>query len=288
MMGLFSFFKSKGKNLNELARRLDLKVSDLEHLRPDYRHFTIPKRGGGHRQILAPADDLKRFQRRLLKRVLNRLRAHPTARGFERGQSIVTNALPHADKAVVVRMDLKDFFPSTGTDRILDYFKAIGWDQKTSDLLTRLCTKDGGLPQGAPTSPRLSNLVNFQLDVRLNAVARRRVADYTRYADDLTFSFVEDRPEDIHLLIRLVKSVLSQYGYRLHHGKKLNIRRRHDQQLVTGLTVNQGVRLPRKTRRWLRAVEHRTFLGQGATLDAKQLAGWTALRTMIEKQVQNH
>src|SRR5262249_44280484 len=153
-------------------------------------------------------DGLKTIQRRILRRLLGRLRCHPAATGFERGRSIVTNARAHVGKAVVVQMDLKDFFTSTTTRRVRKYFRKTGWNREAADLLIRLCTHQGGLPQGAPTSPRLSNLVNYRLDARLARLAgRRRLYDprtgqrigsreigakYTRYADDLTFSFQSD------------------------------------------------------------------------------------------------
>jgi RNA-directed DNA polymerase len=284
-LGLFDFFKKRrGQDLDQLAVRLDVSQDELCTTSLDYRKFKIPKRSGGQRRIFAPNVQLKKLQRRILKRLLGKLKVHAAATGFERNSSIVTNAIPHADKAVVVRLDIKDFFPKTLSKRVHDYFKKIGWNEEAASILTRLCTKNGGLPQGAPTSPKLSNLINYILDVRLAALANRFQADYTRYADDMTFSFVVDQPYEIQALIRTATKILADYDYRTHSGKKLHIRRQHDQQLVTGLVVNQGVRLPRKTRRWLRAVEYRTFIGGGATLTPKQLAGWESFRAMVEKQ----
>lgn len=303
-MGLWAFFRrlfhGRGHGLDELARRLGMTEAELLAVRPEYREFTIPKRSGGTRRILAPADDLKALQRRILRRLLARLRAHPAATGFERGQSIVTNARPHVGQAVVVRLDLKDFFPATRARRIQDYFRKVGWNRPAARLLTRLCTYDGGLPQGAPTSPRLSNLVNYRLDARLAGLAVRQQlrnprtneplddrpigATYTRYADDLTFSFPSDDPDVIHYVIRLTGHIVAAHGYELHRRRKLRILRRHARQQVTGLVVNTRVNLPRATRRWLRAVEHRAATGRSATLTPDQLAGWRALQQMIAKQ----
>jgi hypothetical protein len=164
-------FPGRGHGAAELARRLGLSEVELRAVEPVYRPFTIPKRSGGTRQLLAPDDRLKAVQRRILRRLLRRLRCHPAAAGFERGRSVVTNALPHVGKPVVVRLDLKDFFPSTRASRVRRYFRKIGWDREATWLLVRLCTHQGGLPQGAPTSPRLSNLVNHRLDARLAALA---------------------------------------------------------------------------------------------------------------------
>src|SRR5439155_7805779 len=132
------------------------------------------------RTITAPAEPLKNMQRRILLRLLARLRAHPCATGFERRQSIVTHALVHVGRDVVIKLDLKDFFTATKADRVEAYFRRIGWDADAAALLTNLCTHDSSLPQGAPTSPRLSNLVNHRLDARLFALARKRKVAYSR------------------------------------------------------------------------------------------------------------
>jgi hypothetical protein len=272
------------RNIDDLAQRLGMPVVDLRAVTPKYREFTIPKRGGGTRRIAAPEPDLKELQRKLLRRVLARLRCHPAATGFERNYSIVINALGHVRRAVIVRMDIQEFFTNTKSERAQRYFEAVGWNREAAEILTRLCTFRGGLPQGAPTSPRLSNLVNRRLDSRLESLARRCGALYSRYADDLTFSWTEDRPASIHLLVRLSKLVVKNEGYTLHDRKKLSIARRHDRQVVTGLVVNERINLPRKTRRWLRALRHHVRTGRQASLNAVQLAGWQALQTMIQKQ----
>ncbi|HEX7999470.1 MAG TPA: reverse transcriptase family protein [Pyrinomonadaceae bacterium] len=270
--------------VEELARRLGMSVEHLRSIRPAYHEFTIPKRSGGLRSIHAPDQKLKAAQRAILRRLLSRLRVHTAACGFERGRSIVTNALPHVKQALILRMDIKDYFQATRVERISNYFRALGWDKEAAELLLNLCTHKGGLPQGAPTSPRLSNLVNFLLDARLDSAARKYGAVYTRYADDLTFSFSSDVPEQTHSIIIMTKSVLAAQGYELHTRRKLHVRRRHDCQQVTGLVVNQRVQLPRRTRRWLRAVEHHISQGRDATLTSVQLEGWRSLQTMIEKQ----
>ena len=267
--------------LDELARRLGLSLEQLRTVQLGYRTFTIPKRGGGQREIQAPEAALRDLQRRILRRLLRRLRCHPAVTGFERGHSIVTNALPHVNRSVVLRMDLKQFFISTTAKRVHGYFRTIGWSTEAAELLTRLCTHDGGLPQGAPTSPRLSNLVNLPMDHRLAKLAARCGAVYTRYADDLTFSFDAQGRASVASTIRATKSIVRFYGYALHTREKLHIRRRHQRQLVTGLVVNQRVALPRPIRRRLRAVAHHLATGRPATLSPQQLAGWHALLSMI-------
>ncbi len=297
-----------GLPLSELARRLKMNEEDLRQVEPIYHELVIPKRGGGQRRIYAPAPELKALHRRILRRVLARLKCHPAAKGFERGQSIVTNALPHVRQAVVLRMDLKNYFESTKAKRVRDFFLRIGWGQEAAEILLKLCTHRGGLPPGAPTSPRLSNLVNYRMDRRLTSLAgggksdqacfrnprtggrvakpcpAEGIATYTRYADDLTFSFPGEHPGSIHRLLFFVKQIVKDEGYELHVKKKLHIRRRHDRQQVTGLVVNERLNLPRSVRRRLRAIEHHLRTGRTATLTPAQLTGWKALQTMIAKQ----
>jgi len=318
-MGWFDWlFPGSGYGVDELARRLDVDAKQLRRIVPRYREFFIPKRSGGRRRILAPEPELKSLQQRILRRLLARLKSHPAAMGFERGRSIVTNALPHQGQALVMRLDVKDFFATTRARRVQRYFRRIGWNRAAARLLTRLCTHQGGLPQGAPTSPRLSNLVNYRLDARLAAMASRLGAVYTRYADDVTISLAEEpaggqhpsasdprrgpmtENSRLHYLQRFVHRVFEQVGYKLHWRKTASLRRRNHRQLVCGLVVNERANLPRETRRWLRAVEHRARLAEAAraaplgsleyrgrkepTLTRSQLDGWRAFCSMIARQ----
>lgn len=271
-------------NKETLAVRLGLDITSLESTPVSYHQFSVPKRKGGMRELSAPIDPLKHVQRRILHRLLAKLEVHPAAKGFCKGQSIVSNALPHVGKRVVMRMDLRDFFPNTRSERVQAYFQMLGWDEESASLLTTLCTHNGGLPQGAPTSPCLSNLVNLPMDARLSALANKIGATYTRYADDMTFSFAEDDRYKINSAILSTKKIVSKYGYYLHQDKKLRIYRQHNRQMVTGLVVNQHVNLPRSIRRKLRAMEHRIKNGQPATLSAEQLTGWYALQEMVITQ----
>ena len=308
--------KAGGLNVAELCRRLDVDEATLRGTPVEYRAFEVPKRTGGTRTIHAPAAPLKALQRRVLRRLLARLSAHAAATAYERGQSIATHAARHVGRAVVVKLDLHDFFGSTPARRVDDYFRTIGWDADAAGLLARLCTHGGALPQGAPTSPRLSNLVNVRLDARLAALAGRFGATYSRYADDLTFSCPESAPIPLrsiavykqagllqrweqtgsiapppriadrvpNLLVNAAGFIVEDEGYRLHRRKKLVIARSHQRQVVTGLVVNDRLNLPRRTRRLLRAVEHRKATGRAATMTDERLAGWRALRRMVEAQ----
>jgi RNA-directed DNA polymerase len=271
-----------GLGIAELARRLGIVEADLCKVVPSYKVVTIPKRSGGSRRLLVPDPATIAVQRLILRKLLAQLRSHPSAMGFEKNKSVVDNARPHVNQAVVVRMDIVDFFTSTTTARIDFYFRRIGWNPEAAALLTRLTTYENGLPQGAPTSPRLSNLVNYFLDVQLSRFAKRRKGQYTRYADDITFSFPKDYPKRVRGVIQITRRLLKKRGYRLHAKRKLHIRRRHQRQVVTGLIVNSRVNLPRETRRWLRAVKHRLSKGEAATLSPAALQGWLAYTSMVQ------
>ena len=270
-------------DLDELARRLDLRVEALRAVPPTYHTATVPKKRGGVRRLAIPNPRLKDTQRRILRRLLGALRTHYTATGFEPGLSIADNAAAHVGMAVVIKMDLIDFFPHTKAERVEAYFRRIGWTAEAAALLTRLTTHDNGLPQGAPTSPRLSNLVNHGMDAQIERWVARRRGVYTRYADDLTISFPKDYPRRIRGTIQHVRRVAQRHGYTVHTRGKLRVVRRHQQQRVTGLVVNDKVNLPRAKRRWLRAVEHRLRTTGRASLTAEQLAGWKALQAMVER-----
>jgi retron-type reverse transcriptase len=268
--------------LDELAARSGLTIESLRAMRPTYHSVRVPKRSGGERVLRVPDGATKAMQRRLLRGVLGRVPVHPAVHGFERHRSIVTNASSHVGSAVLVKMDIVDFFDSTRERRIRRLFRVLGWDAEAAEILTRLTTEDGHLPQGAPTSPRLANLVNARLDARLSGLARALGATYTRYADDLTFSFAEDDHGAIADLLAGTKRIVRQEGYRLHLDRKLQIRRRHHRQTVTGLVVNTNVALPRARRRWLRAVEHHVYSGKPASLSRDQLTGWQAFESMVD------
>jgi retron-type reverse transcriptase len=185
-----------------------------------------------------------------------------------------------------VRLDVRDFFTSTSAVRVVGYFRRIGWDAEAAALLGRLCTHEGGLPQGAPTSPRLANLVNYGLDARLSRFAQRNGLAYTRYADDMTFSLGDEATKlsaGVGEIVHRVGFELHRLGYRLNT-RKTRVYRRHNRQVVAGLVVNDRVNLPRKTRRKLRAVAHHIETGRPATMTPEQLRGWYALEMMVLRQ----
>jgi retron-type reverse transcriptase len=255
----------------------------FDHL---YALHRIPKKSGGFREIHAPCAELKRLQSRILENGFNRVPMSRSAHGFHRKRSILTNAIPHSGKACVVNVDIDSFFPSTKHNRILqatahlaNRHLSYGARQALADLLSH----NGALPTGAPTSPAIGNLVLRGADAAIAKVAARHGIDYTRYADDLTFSGHKNAVK----ILPFVEKVLSQLGYKLN-AKKTNIYRRGRRQMVTGLVVNEKPNLPRHVRRRLRAAVHTAAKGEnphwnGHPMNKHELGGRIALLNLVDQ-----
>lgn len=242
-------------------------VSSVSH----YQRFRIPKKTGGERLISAPMPRLKRAQYWVLDNILAKAGLHEAAHGFVPGRSILTNARNHVGKDVVVNLDLKDFFPSLTYGRVKGLFEALGYSEAAAIPLALLCTEpkvdeveldgehhfvvDGPrlLPQGAPTSPAITNLVCRRLDRRLEGLARTLGYTYSRYADDLTFSASGEAARKIGTLLKAVQGIVVGEGF-IIHPDKTRVMRRSGHQEVTGLTVNERVAVPRPLLRRYRAV----------------------------------
>jgi len=269
---------SQARALVGIARVLAASPGRIPGTGLDSRYHThaLPKKRGGNRTITAPDPQLKWLQRRIARRVLERAQIHEAAHGFRRGRSIVTNAEPHVGQQMVVNLDIKDFFPSTSRDQVwraLHYAFGEMFSPGALQLLVDICCYGGGLPIGAPTSPALANLVLRPADAALRKAAASKGIQYTRYADDLTFS----GHTDTHRIIPFVARVLDDYGYELEPAK-INIFRRGRRQIVTGLVVNEKVNVPRRLRRRLRAAVHRRSQGHqptwhGRPMDDAELMG---------------
>ena len=269
--------RSKPARIHKLLPGLSKLGEDWQ---PVYTVTHIPKRSGGTRELHVPDQTTKAIQSALYHKLFVNYKNHPAACGFIRGKSIVDNAMPHVGKEVIVKLDICDFFPSTSQYRVRKYFASTGWDDSAAGLLTRLVTYQGGLPQGAPTSPVVSNIINKTMDRKLAYVAETLKADYTRYADDITFSLTSYDRRDIHRLLQWTGAVLRTYGYKLNNKKK-RIIRKHRRQQVTGLVVNDKVSVSRQTRRWLRAIQDRLAKGDAITISKSQYQGWISLVHMV-------
>jgi hypothetical protein len=227
--------------------------------RSAYNVYRIPKRRGGWREIMEPNPELKEKQRDILRWLMARqIGPSPYAHAYVLRRSIVTNARPLVGKRVVVRIDIKDFFPSIEEGHVRQALVNEGIPGSVAREIACTCTVEGRLPQGAPTSPLISNLVMKPLDYRLAGLARSRddefkMISYTRYADDLTFSGNDPR---LNLIIHPVREILAEAGFEINRGKTL-VLRRSNRQTVTGVVVNSILNVDRKLRHRLRGMLHR-------------------------------
>ena len=228
-----------------------------------YNCFQIPKRNGSMRNIEAPRPYLKKIQRRLQKKILSCFAVHYCATAFLPGKNIRRNALFHVNKSAVMNCDIRDFFPSLKSRYVFNFFRtATEYPSDVCMMLSRLCTLYGHLPQGAPTSPMLSNLLMFEIDERICQWAYAHYLSYSRYADDMTFSGEIDKLLKTDIL-QAVKHNLTALNLKLNTAKT-KLYRNNRRQLVTGLVVNEYVGVPREKIR-----EFRTWLHY-AELDIKK------------------
>jgi len=216
-----------------------------------YSSYRIPKHGAGYRQIDEPVPSLKEAQLWILRRILANCNPHKAATAFFRDCSIKRNAESHVEKRMVLSIDVKDFFPSIRGVRVARVFRSLGYSDEVAETLTNLTVVRDGLPQGAPTSPALSNLAMVEADKRLAAYAQKLSIRYSRYADDITFS----GQFKVGRVIELVRKVLCDQGLVINESKT-RLMLPHERQEVTGVVVNQRLQAPRELRRALRQQIH--------------------------------
>ena len=247
------------RNLGDVAALLGVSTKELEWLSTadfnHYRSFVLEKSNGALRLIDAPKVKLKAVQRTIYEKLLRDRPLHAAVSGFRPGRNTRHHAAPHARKQTVLSMDLQDFFPGISARRVCGLLKSWGYSEEIALLFTCLTTYNAHLPQGAPTSPALANLIFTHADVRLAGLARRFEADYSRYADDITFSGGLDFQRTVGAFSKAVKQIVADEGFRINHNKT-RLMRQGRRQVVTGLVVNERPNVPRRHRRQLRAILH--------------------------------
>lgn len=238
----------------------------------NYKFYQIRKKNGGVRQIVAPHSELKNIQRYIQTAILSKVEFESPATGFVAGKSIHSNALPHAGAQAILNVDLSKFFDSINERRVYGIFRGIGYATNLAVDLAKICTvelpeeyftsftpdelnaykrlvKPGEavLPQGAPTSPALSNLVLRRLDRRLNGLAKIHKIQYTRYADDITFSgSLTDLP-----MLKLLRHIIKSENININWNK-VKVAKKGRRQMVTGLTISDGIHVPRSLKKEIR------------------------------------
>lgn len=259
---------------NELEWFADLKRLNARRGEGPVSHYhyrLLAKNGGSIRLIEAPKNRLKKLQRVILDELLEKIPPHQAVHGFLKGHSIKTFAAPHVGKTVVLRMDLRDFFASISGLRVQGLFRTAGYPDAVARLLGGICTNAAPrrmwkklgkdleplataearelygrrhLPQGAPTSPALANLIAYRIDCRLSGLAQAVGAAYTRYADDLAFSGDEAFARCVERFSTHAAAILMEEGFNANH-RKTRIMRRGVRQYLAGVVTNERMNVPR-------------------------------------------
>ena len=272
---------------NELADFLKVPRSKLTHIlyvkKVDscYTSFEIPKKNGETRKINAPSDELKSIQRKLAAALVKYqidIRREQNIRsnishGFEKDKSILTNAKIHRNKRFLVNIDLENFFDSFHFGRVKGFFennKDFALSREVAVVIAQLTCYKGTLPQGAPTSPVITNLICNILDNRLLKISKKYKLDYTRYADDLTFStnrcdFLDYKKQFMEEL----EKEINRAGFRIND-KKTRILFRDSQQIVTGLVVNKKLNVAREYYKKTKAMAHTLYTEGKFTIDREE------------------
>lgn len=302
-------------DVNALAKALGMPIAKLRWLAfhrdvdsgTHYKRWLVPKRDGSPRLISAPKADLKAAQRWIMREVTEHLPVHGAAHGFLVGRSILTNAQVHAGARIVVKMDIRGFYPTVTWRRVKGLLRRAGLGEQVSTLMALLATESPreevqthgktyfvatgprSLPQGAPTSPSITNALCLRLDARLSGLAKKLGARYTRYADDLAFSWHGDAKADIGNLMHAVTAIVKAEGFEMHP-KKTRVMRNGSRQQLTGLVVNRApegrpiARVPRKRIRDLESAIYNREKGRpGKGESLEQLKGLAAFVMMADR-----
>jgi RNA-directed DNA polymerase len=290
------------RHLNEVTT-----ATKLSH----YRCKWVTKASGGFRLLEAPKPRLRERQRWLLRNVLAFIPPSPQAHGFVGGRDVGSFVRPHSGRALVVRLDVEDFFSSVTRARIVALFRRVGYPRDVAETLANLCTvatprhvldahpknentesppqrflanarlRDRHLPQGAPTSPALSNLVVWRMDTRLAALAAGFGATMTRYADDLAFSGDETFARSVRFFLPRAGAIVLEEGFRLNHRKTLVMPRGHRQELC-GVAISVAPNVPRRERDRLRAI---LFNARKHGLESQNRDGHADFRRHLEGKI---
>lgn len=282
------------KDDKELAEFLGIEYKQLRYLTyhrdvvkfDNYNRYTIPKKKGGVRNIAAPKKVLKGVQRKILDEILNKIKISDSANGFIKGRSIVSGAEKHKDSNVelLINMDLENFFPTITFERVRGMFMKFGYSGYVSSLLAMICTycermemevkgenvyvktSERILPQGSPASPMITNIVCSKLDNRLNGLASKYEFTYSRYADDMSFSFnkgnkvLDDAKDSLNVgkILGIISKIIKEEGFSINE-EKTKFLRKNNRQAITGIVINNGeIGVPKK---WVKNLRAAVFNG---------------------------
>lgn len=268
-------------NVTSLAKAIGIDLASLKYLtfhrkvsqHSHYHSFEVDKKSGGKRKISAPKPKLKQLQLWILENILDKIILQEHVHGFVKQKSIVTNAMPHVGKDLLINIDLKDFFPTISYKRVKGLFAKLGYSEQIATILALACTQantdevsmDGVkyfvqngerfLPQGSPASPAISNIIVYKLDKRIYGLAQKLGFAYSRYADDLSFSSNKENEKNVAQLLYFVNKIIESEDF-IIHPDKTHIMRAKSQQKVTGIVVNQKLNVEKQKLKKFRALLH--------------------------------
>lgn len=257
------YIKSIDKNdlpvifeIEHLSHMIGIKYPEINSLiygtKNFYRNFKIPKRNGGVRIIDSPYPSLMKCQRWIYTNILLKLSVHHCAYAYKKDTSIVKNASQHLGNECILKIDITDFFSSIKINWVINLFSRLGYSKKISFSLAALCCLHNKLPQGAVTSPCLSNILLYSLDERLFRLSVKLKLKYTRYADDIVFSGDNIHPNTIIY----IRSIIDSFGFSINE-RKTKLLNNKKRKIITGIDIsNNNLSLPRKTKRELRKSFH--------------------------------
>lgn len=261
-VSLLNFFERRSlseeskKKLTPVSKKLLYHLSKTKNQR--YNQFSIPKKNGNNRDIQSPDNILKRIQDLInsILQVVFENSSNYHSNGFLIGRDIRRNAIPHINKNYVLNLDIENFFPTINFRRVkvvleLEPFCLKGIREPISFLIANICTHNNSLPQGAPTSPLISNIVTQRLDRKLQRICNKRNIKYSRYADDLTFSSNKDILNE--KFINEVKKIINQENFEINKNKT-RLQNSMERQMVTGLVVNRKLNTKRSYLQRIRAM----------------------------------
>lgn len=242
--------------MNDISRELNLSVYSLNKIYfavdKQYKVMEKKKRNGESRILAAPGYKLKAIQYWILRNILEKLTFEKNATAFKKGQSIKRNIEVHRGKEYFLCLDIEDFFGSINRIKVYKLFRSIGYNHKVSSIFARFCTYKGSLPQGGVTSPYLSNLLNIQLDRRINGYLSQRSIIYSRYADDIVVS--SNHPDKLIEVKRQIEKIIEDEGYVINKSKT-RLLRPGNQRKIVGLVYSdyQEIGIGRKKKRIIRS-----------------------------------
>jgi retron-type reverse transcriptase len=239
--------------IEHLSHLLGIKKNILEKMvygtENFYREFLIKKNNTKKKRIISvPYPSLLSIQKWIKDNILNTIEIHKSAHGYVTGHSVISYASPHLNKKAFLKIDLKDFFPTIKINRIITLFVSLGYSFNISLILAKLCTLNDELPQGAPTSPSLSNIVSKLMDKRLTALSFSNNLQYTRYSDDIAFSgdYISNQFKE------KVFEVIVSCGFIVNKEKSF-LSYKKSKRVLVGLNIlENNLRLPRKFKKQLK------------------------------------